>query len=123
MGWPKTVRKEDLEVSYYRGSGPGGQNKNKRDTACRIKHIPTGIMVTCEDQRTQGQNRKIAFRNLANKLVPIMKKALQPKQHEVSNKRIRTYHEIRDQVIDHRTKKSASYREVMNGNLEKLWNE
>ena len=62
IGWPNEVTKEQLEVSFYRGSGPGGQNKNKRDTACRIKHVPTGITTQAQEHRTQNQNKLLAGR-------------------------------------------------------------
>lgn len=58
--WPNNVTKKDLRIDYYRGSGAGGQNRNKRDTACRIVHIPTGITTQAQEHRTQEQNRAAA---------------------------------------------------------------
>ena len=116
--WPKTVRKSDIRIDYYRGSGAGGQNRNKRDTACRMTHLPTGIAVTAEDERTQGRNKVLAFRRLCDKLVPLMK--AQEKPHEVKTERIRTYHQIRNQVKDHRTGKTGKFDKVLEGDIDCL---
>ena len=97
--WPKTVRKSDLRITYYRGSGPGGQHKNKRDTACRIVHIPTGVSCTAQENKSQSHNREAAFKRLASKLVPLMTKT---EEVQRSTKTIRTYHEPRQQVKDKR---------------------
>ena len=120
MAWPETVRKEDLRIDFYRGSGKGGQNRNKRDTACRITHIPTGIATTCEEQRTQGQNKKIAFEKLTKKLIPLMKEAAKTTVFPGTGERIRTYNEKSNTVIDHRTGKTAPMDRVLNGDLDKL---
>lgn len=73
MSWPDNVTKSDLKIERIRGSGPGGQNRNKRDTAIRITHKPTGLVGYSEDERSQLQNQKKAFKRLADKLVPLMK--------------------------------------------------
>ena len=116
--WPNDVKKSDLRIEYYRASGPGGQHKNKKDTACRITHKPTGISAYATDSKSQSQNRKKAFRKLANKLIPLMKGAAVAQ--EKSNETIRTYHEIRDSVKDHRTGTVANYGSVINGDLDDL---
>ncbi|HRZ18576.1 MAG TPA: peptide chain release factor-like protein [Methanofastidiosum sp.] len=59
-----SVTKKDLKIQYYKESGKGGQNRNKRETAVRIVHEPSGTTVIACDERTQGQNLKIAFRRL-----------------------------------------------------------
>lgn len=116
MAWPNSVRKADLKITYYRGSGPGGQNKNKRDTACRMKHLPTGITVTAQEMRTQGQNRKIAFGRLAGILVPMMKRALAGPEREISCEVVRTYREVDNRVRDKRLEgQEFGYEAVLDG--------
>lgn len=120
MAWPETVRKSDLKIDYYRGSGPGGQNKNKRDTACRMTHIPTGKVAQAEEQRTQEGNRKAAFKRLCDQLVPIMKAAAKVEMGRQELERVRTYHGIRQEVVDHRTGKKAPFNKVLNGDIDIL---
>ena len=127
MTWPSDVRKSDLRIDYYRGSGPGGQNKNKRDTACRITHLPTCIAATAEEHRTQPQNRIAAFRRLARRLTPLMEEAFHdegcsarrgtpPPRASAGEKAVRTYHEKRGEVRDARAPGLRwSYSEVLDG--------
>ena len=60
-----SVTSKDVEWSFTRGSGKGGQNRNKRDTAVRVTHPPSGAVGYSETARTQGENRKLAFRRMA----------------------------------------------------------
>ncbi len=62
------IKDEDIEVTHLKGSGPGGQNRNKRMSGVRIKHLPTGIVVTATERRSQEQNRSAALERLSNKL-------------------------------------------------------
>lgn len=111
--WPKSVTKDDLIIETKRGSGKGGQNKNKRDTAVRMVHIPTSIESCAEDQRTQGQNIKIAFKRLSAKLIPLMKKAAEVKRPEPNTNLVRTYKERGGMVLDERIDKTYNYDEVL----------
>jgi hypothetical protein len=61
-----SLTKKDFKVEFYRASGNGGQNRNKRDTACRITHIETGITAISADERSQLQNKRKAFERLCN---------------------------------------------------------
>ncbi|MFH0876818.1 MAG: peptide chain release factor-like protein [Candidatus Omnitrophota bacterium] len=58
---------KDVKFEYYKASGPGGQHKNKRFTAVRVTHLPSGISVVCADQRSQAANKKIALARLMRK--------------------------------------------------------
>ena len=59
-----SVTLKDCDVTYFKGSGAGGQNRNKRDTAVRIVHRASGAKAECQEQRTQWQNKKIAFKRM-----------------------------------------------------------
>lgn len=114
--WPNDVTEKDLRIDYYRGSGNGGQKKQKTSSACRIVHIPTGLMACAEDSRSQTQNRKNAFRRLADKLVPLMKEAVTPK-FEHNTQEVRVYRAndriVKDKRIDDKT---FDYYGVLDGN-------
>jgi len=118
-GWPSSVDKSQLRIEYFRGSGAGGQKRNKTSSACRITHIPTGHVAACEAHRGQAKNRAEAFRKLAEKLVPTMKAAARyaPLRERIE-KRIRTYHEPRGDVIDHRVPEERfRYDTVLGGDI------
>ena len=121
MSWPQTVRKDDFVIVFYRGSGPGGQHRNKTDSACRMKHVPTGTVTQSEEHKKQGQNKKAAFKRMTDILVPLMKEANQPEREPPVTDRIRTYHQPRQTVKDHRSGKTYSYKDVVEGHgLEKI---
>jgi len=117
----------DLKISYYKGKGPGGQKKNKVETACRIVHIPTGLKVEIDEQRTRGQNKKIALKKIEDK---VEKKKEEGKAAEKKARRdaaikdtktARTYDFKRQRVKDHRTGKEASLKDVLiKGRIELL---
>ena len=66
----RRLRKEVL-IETYRSSGPGGQRKNKTETAVRLKHLPSGITVVATEHRSQAQNRKLAFERLRDRLLKL----------------------------------------------------
>jgi len=63
------ILKKEVIVETYRSSGPGGQRKNKTETAVRLRHLPSGITVTATEYRSQAQNRKLAFERLRDRLI------------------------------------------------------
>jgi len=62
------ISANDVEITHYKGSGPGGQNRNKRMTGVRIRHLPTGIVAEATERRSQGQNLAAAWERLEEKL-------------------------------------------------------
>jgi len=67
-------RLQDIKIEYYRSSGPGGQRKNKKETAVRIRHIPTGITVIATEFRSQAINRQLALERLKERLQKLRRK-------------------------------------------------
>lgn len=76
------IRESDLVIEFYRGSGPGGQHRNVTETAVRIRHIPTGIVVTASESRSQARNREVALDRLKQSLA---KRAHKPKRRLPTN--------------------------------------
>lgn len=124
-----TINPKDLEIQFYHASSQGGQNVQKVSTAVRITHKPTGIVTTCQTQRFQDQNRKIALELLRSKLYQIReeKTAAQIGQarlsvgHAMRAEKIRTYNFPQNRVTDHRIKKSwKNLDRIMEGNLSPI---
>ena len=121
------IRTEDLKVDTYRASGAGGQHINKTDSAIRITHIPTGIVVSCQTQRSQHQNREYAMRMLKAKLAEVAEQQQKEKIEDIKGvqKEIAWGSQIRSYVFhpytlvkDHRTGfEMGNIGAVMDGDL------
>jgi peptide chain release factor 2 len=122
------INPDDLRIDTYRSSGAGGQHVNKTDSAVRITHLPTGIVVTCQNERSQMQNREVAMRILSARL---MERRLE--EREAEQERLKGEHvaagwgnQIRSYVLhpynmvkDHRTNQETSNTgAVLNGDLD-----
>ncbi len=131
---PKTteinIRPDEIKIDYYRASGPGGQYVNKRETAVRITHLPTGLVVTSQTERNQLQNKENALSILSARL-------LERKQEQEMSKlggerkaqigsamraeKIRTYNFPQDRITDHRIKKKwHNIEDIMEGRMDKM---
>ncbi len=82
------IRPEDLKIEFYRSSGHGGQNVNKRETAVRITHLPTKIVVSCQSERLQGENRKKAEELLISKLYQMEEEKKMEEISKIKGKKI-----------------------------------
>ncbi len=124
------LKPEDVRVEFYRASGPGGQNVNKRETSVRITHLPTGIVAACQVERSQGDNRKKAMAMLASRLLRLEeeRKEKETKELKGEKKSASWGNQIRSYVLhpyklvkDLRTGKETSDTEgVLNGRLDEF---
>ncbi len=124
------IRPEDLKIETFRAGGPGGQHMQKNETAVRITHLPTGITVSCQDERSQYQNKVQALRILRARLWEIRERERQRELQETRRRqigtgerseKIRTYNFPQNRVTDHRIN-FTTYRlqEILDGDLDIL---
>lgn len=126
------IRPEDLKVDTYRSSGAGGQHVNKTESAIRITHIPTGIIVACQTERSQIQNRETAMSMLYSKLVERQEQEEMERLASIRGeiKKIEWGSQIRSYVFqpytmvkDHRTNfETSDINSVMNGDIQEFIN-
>jgi peptide chain release factor 1 len=124
------INPEDLKIDVYRSSGPGGQSVNTTDSAVRITHIPTGTVVTCQDEKSQHKNKAKALRVLRARLYEEEKRKNNQERAEARknqvgsgdrSERIRTYNFPQNRVTDHRVNLTLHKLDaVMQGDLSEI---
>ncbi|MFD1212344.1 peptide chain release factor 1 [Arthrobacter sp. GCM10027362] len=122
------INQNDLKIDVYRSSGPGGQSVNTTDSAVRITHLPTGIVVAMQNEKSQLQNREAAMRVLRSRLLAHQQEQIDAENADLRksqvrtmdrSERIRTYNYPENRIADHRTGyKAYNLDAVMNGDLE-----
>lgn len=124
-----TIRPEDLELDFFRSGGKGGQNVNKVSSAVRIRHKPTGLVVSAQTERDQYQNRQVALSMLRAKLweqeLLHREAALSASRSVIGRgmraEKIRTYNFPQNRVTDHRINKSwHNLEDIVDGKLQKI---
>jgi peptide chain release factor 1 len=125
-----TIDPNDLRIDVFRSSGPGGQSVNTTDSAVRITHLPTGLVVSCQNEKSQLQNREAAMRVLRARLHQIAMDERHAADASVRNsqvrtvdrsERIRTYNFPENRISDHRTGfKAYNLDTVLDGELDPM---
>jgi peptide chain release factor 1 len=120
----------DVRIDVFRATGPGGQSVNTTDSAVRVTHLPTGLVVSCQDEKSQLQNRQRAMAILRARLYQMEQERLEAERSQARrsqvgsgerSEKIRTYNYPQNRVTDHRIGKTV-YRltEVLNGDLDEF---
>jgi peptide chain release factor 1 len=127
-----TIDANDLRIDVYRSSGPGGQSVNTTDSAVRITHIPTGVVVSCQNEKSQLQNKESAMRILRARLLAAAeeaaaKEASNARRSQVRtvdrSERIRTYNFPENRISDHRVGfKAHNLDQVLDGEIDDMIN-
>jgi peptide chain release factor 1 len=124
------INDADVKVDVYRSSGPGGQSVNTTDSAVRLTHLPTGLVVICQDEKSQIKNKAKAFRVLRSRLYDLEESGKQAeraaeRKSQVGSgdrsERIRTYNFPQNRVTDHRINLTLyKLEQVMQGDLDEI---
>ena len=122
------IKPADLKIDTFRSSGAGGQSVNTTDSAVRITHIPTGVVVTSQDERSQLANREQCMKVLKTKLYDLEVQKQQENDAAFRalagsgsrSEKVRTYNYPQDRVTDHRVSLSVSLKGVVNGNINNV---
>ena len=125
-----TIEPSELKIDVYRSTGPGGQSVNTTDSAVRITHLPSGLVVTCQDEKSQLKNLDKAMRELRSRLYNL---EYQKRMDEISSQRktmvssgdrsakIRTYNYSQGRVTDHRINLTLyNLQSIINGDLQEV---